>query len=218
MVVKSGADLKEEQFAIQLIHQFDQIFRLEKIDLLLTPFEIISLGINSLPINCYLLCILDTDFGLVEMVKDSITLSSLKQKIYVKGYRSLKQFFDSYHGKQADKAKDRFCRSLAAYSLICYFLQIKDRHNGNILIHKNGKIIHLDFGFFLSNAPGKGLAFEHPVPFKLLTEYIEVLGGVRSSMFQKFRKLFYKYYFTSCSLLEHFKGDSRLLESIRIRF
>lgn len=44
MVVKGGADLKEEQFAVQLIQQFDQIFKKEKIDLILTPIEIISLG------------------------------------------------------------------------------------------------------------------------------------------------------------------------------
>ena len=127
------------------------------------------------------------------MVKDSITLSSLKQKIYEKQMGSLRQFFDTYYGRRrADKAKDNFCRSLAAYSLICYFLQIKDRHNGNILLQKSGKIAHIDFGFFFTNAPGKGLAFENPVPFKLLTEYIEVLGGVRSALFQKFRRLFYQ--------------------------
>ena len=55
-------------------------------------------------------------------------------------------------------------------------MQIKDRHNGNILLHKEGYILHIDFGFFFSNAPGKGLAFEQNVPFKLLSEYIEILG------------------------------------------
>lgn len=82
--------------------------------------------------------------------------------------------------------------SLAAYCLVCYFLQVKDRHNGNILLHKTGKVIHIDFGFFLSIAPGKGLEFEKNVPFKLLSENIEILGGVKSSMFNHFRKLFFK--------------------------
>lgn len=36
--------MKEEQFAVQLISQFDQIFRDEKVKLILTPYEIISLG------------------------------------------------------------------------------------------------------------------------------------------------------------------------------
>lgn len=85
-----------------------------------------------------------------------------------------------------------FLYSLVGYSLVCYFLQVKDRHNGNILLHRNGHLIHIDFGFFLSIAPGKGLAFEQKVPFKLLSEYIEVLGGVDSSLFERFRKLFFE--------------------------
>lgn len=82
-----------------------------------------------------------------------------------------------------------FLNSLVAYSLVCYFLQIKDRHNGNILIHKDGYIVHIDFGFLLSSAP-KG-ALEKQVPFKLLTEYVDILGGVNSNLFQRFRRMFY---------------------------
>ena len=85
-----------------------------------------------------------------------------------------------------------FLESLAAYSLVCYFLQVKDRHNGNILLHKDGYIIHIDFGFFLSNSPGKGIEFEKKVPFKLLNEYIDILGGVDSGLFQRFRRYFYE--------------------------
>ena len=48
-------------------------------------------------------------------------------------------------------------KSLAAYCLVMYIIQAKDRHNGNILLHRSGKIFHIDFGFFLSNMPGKGI-------------------------------------------------------------
>lgn len=89
------------------------------------------------------------------MLKDCVTIDALKKKIYNfnKNFR-LVDFFQIYYGKHLEKAKKNFCYSLAAYSLICYLLQIKDRHNGNILLHRDGYVIHIDFGFLLSNMPG----------------------------------------------------------------
>lgn len=69
---------------------------------------------------------------------------------------------------------------------------MKDRHNGNILLKRDGHLVHIDFGFFLGNAPGKGIELENKVPFKLMSEHIEILGGVDSDLFKKFRELFYK--------------------------
>jgi phosphatidylinositol kinase/protein kinase (PI-3 family) len=86
------------------------------------------------------------------------------------------------------KARNNFCQSLAAYSLVCYILQIKDRHNGNIMVDITGHIMHIDFGFLLSNAPGKGIKFEQ-APFKLTGEMVEVLGGIKSKKFREFREL-----------------------------
>lgn len=84
-----------------------------------------------------------------------------------------------------------FIQSLAGYSLLCYFLQIKDRHNQNILLDNTGHIIHIDFGFLLSNSPGKGLKFEK-APFKLTNDIVECMGGINSKYFSKFRKLLWK--------------------------
>jgi len=49
---------------------------------------------------------------------------------------------------------------------------VKDRHNSNLLIDEDGHIIHIDFGFMLSNSPG-GVNFES-APFKLTRELLEV--------------------------------------------
>lgn len=60
---------------------------------------------------------------------------------------------------------------LSVYSFWIYW-QVKDRHNSNLLLDEDGHIIHIDFGFMLSNSPG-GVNFES-APFKLTRELLEV--------------------------------------------
>ena len=66
---------------------------------------------------------------------------------------------------------------------------LQDRHNGNILMDDAGHIIHIDFGFMLSNSPG-GVNFE-AAPFKLTRELLEVMGsnseGQASEMFDYYK-------------------------------
>ena len=83
------------------------------------------------------------------------------------------------------RRKDNFVRSLAAYSLICYFFEVKDRHNGNILLDMEGNIVHIDFGFILGIAPGGSWSLE-TAPFKLTPEMVDVMGGLDSPLFSEF--------------------------------
>ena len=178
-IFKTHEDLRQEQFATQLINEFYQIFKLENTGCWLNTYEIISTG---------------NDAGLVEMVNDSVSLDQLKQKIH---QASLHDFYLFNFGNGDEnsaaykKAMNNYVASLAGYSLVCYFLQIKDRHNGNILIDNEGHLIHIDFGFLLSNAPGKGLKFEN-APFKLSKDMVDCLGGTEGKYFSDFRKLLHK--------------------------
>ena len=178
-IIKTHEDLRQEQFATQLINEFYQIYQLEHTGLWLNTYEIISTG---------------NDSGLVEMVNDSLSLDALKQKL---DHISLYDFYLNYFGNGNQNSNlyklaiKNYIASLAGYSLVCYFLQIKDRHNGNILIDNKGHLIHIDFGFMLSNAPGKGLKFE-TAPFKLSRDMIDCLGGRNSKYFEEFKKLLRK--------------------------
>jgi phosphatidylinositol kinase/protein kinase (PI-3 family) len=89
------------------------------------------------------------------MLQDVTTFDSLFKNLSQRNM-TLKQFFNTYFPDKT-KAKKNFMRSLAGYCLITYFLQVKDRHNGNILLNRDGFMMHIDFGFFLSNMPGKGV-------------------------------------------------------------
>ena len=46
--------------------------------------------------------------------------------------------------------------------------------NCNILLQRDGHIVHIDFGFFLSIAPG-GITFES-APFKMTRDFHELVG------------------------------------------
>ena len=48
-------------------------------------------------------------------------------------------------------------------------------------------MIHIDFGFMLSTSP-KNLGFENS-PFKLTTEFVDVMGGHGSDMFEYYKIL-----------------------------
>lgn len=123
--------------------------------------------------------------------------------------------------------------SMVGYSLLCYIIQIKDRHNGNILLDSKGHMVHVDFGFMLSNSPGN-LNFE-TMTFKLTQEYIEVLGGIRSKVFNQFKQLMVKGFLAlrahaeeiisfiemsivSGIVLPCFQGRDRVLSELRDRF
>ncbi|TMW68553.1 hypothetical protein Poli38472_006021 [Pythium oligandrum] len=177
LISKSNDDIRQEVFAMQLITKFQDIFQDNNLQLWLRPYRIVSTGKTT---------------GLIETITDAQSLDSLKKR---EGYQSLRVHFERTYGKgdvnsrEFKTAQRNFLHSLVAYSIVCYLLHIKDRHNGNIMLDTEGHLIHIDFGFMLGIAPGGNWSLE-TAPFKLTKEMVEVLGGIGSKLFGEFVQLF----------------------------
>lgn len=186
VIAKNGDDLPQEAFACQLISMISTIWR--------------NAGVPSWTKRMRIL-ITSAQTGLVETITNAMSIHSIKKSLtelsIANGQNSkglifnLCDYFEKKYGPPDSvkhiRAQDCFARSLASYSILCYVLQIKDRHNGNIMLDDEGHIIHIDFGFLLSNSPGS-MGFE-AAPFKLTAEYVDVLGGVDSKHFADFKDI-----------------------------
>lgn len=89
VIVKSGEDLRQEQFATQLINEFNQIFKSENIEVWLKPYEILATGVNC---------------GIIECVPNSVSLDYLKRK--AKNFTTLRQFYEQYFGDTNEESKN----------------------------------------------------------------------------------------------------------------
>ncbi|KHC35546.1 phosphatidylinositol 4-kinase PIK1alpha [Candida albicans Ca6] len=183
VIAKNGDDLPQEAFACQLISMISNIWKKHNIPVWTKRMKILITSANT---------------GLVETITNAMSIHSIKKSFTEHSIKSgenskgkiftLLDYFHSVFGSPNSTsfrtAQQNFAKSLAAYSIICYVLQIKDRHNGNIMVDGDGHIIHIDFGFLLSNSPGS-VGFE-AAPFKLTVEYVELLGGVDSEIYSQF--------------------------------
>ncbi|KAM7276929.1 hypothetical protein ACFE04_018795 [Oxalis oulophora] len=236
-IVKSGDDCRQEHLAVQLIsHFYGSRWQSHVHD--------VGVGISKgcieagLPLwlRPYEILVTSSYTALIETIPDTASIHSIKSR-YPK-ITSLRDFFVSKYEENSPSfklAQRNFVESMAGYSLVCYLLQVKDRHNGNLLLDEEGHIIHIDFGFMLSNSPG-GVNFES-APFKLTRELLEVMDsdaeGIPSEFFDYFKVLCIQGFLTCRKHAERiillvemlqdcgfpcFKGGLRTIQNLRKRF
>ncbi|KFV72553.1 Phosphatidylinositol 4-kinase beta, partial [Struthio camelus australis] len=172
VIVKCGDDLRQELLAFQVLKQLQSIWEQERVPLWIKPYKIL---------------VISADSGMIEPVVNAVSIHQVKKQSLL----SLLDYFLQEHGNYTTEAfltaQRNFVQSCAGYCLVCYLLQVKDRHNGNILLDADGHIIHIDFGFILSSSP-RNLGFETSA-FKLTTEFVDVMGGLDGDMFNYYKML-----------------------------
>jgi len=180
IIVKSNDDLRQESFVMQLIELCHEAFQEAELELWLNPYRIISTGRTT---------------GIMSCIRNAMSFDGLKKRPGygtggIRGHLQRMTEHAANPGEALQSAQRNFVRSLAAYSLLSYMFLFKDRHNGNIMLDTAGHVIHIDFGFVFGIAPGGSFSLEMSTPFKLTEEMIEVMGGLRSSLFSEFVTLF----------------------------
>ncbi|XP_076257514.1 phosphatidylinositol 3-kinase 59F isoform X1 [Rhynchophorus ferrugineus] len=170
-IFKLGDDLRQDQLILQMITLMDKLLNKENLNLKLTPYRVLATS---------------TKHGFVQYIDSIPVAEALAQE------GSIQNYFRKYHPQENapygiwPDIMDTYVRSCAGYCVITYILGVGDRHLDNLLLTKDGRLFHIDFGYILGRDP-KPL----PPPMKLSKEMVEAMGGVNSEHYQEFRKLCY---------------------------
>ena len=180
-IFKVGDDCRQDVLALQMIAAFRGIFNNVGLDVYVYPYRVTATAPGC---------------GVIDVLPNSISRDMLGRE----AVNGLYDYFVSKYGGEDSirfqEARTNFVKSMAAYSVISYLLQFKDRHNGNIMVDDAGHILHIDFGFCFDIAPG-GVRFER-APFKLTSEMVAVMGGsTESQSYKWFQELCIKSFLAS---------------------
>lgn len=127
-IFKVGDDCRQDVLALQVIAMFKNVFNSVGLDLYLFPYRVLATAPGC---------------GIIDVVPNATSRDEMGR---TKVNDLYSYFVDTYGGVNSEAFKNarwQFIQSMAAYSVACYILQIKDRHNGNIMIDADGHIVHI---------------------------------------------------------------------------
>jgi phosphatidylinositol 4-kinase len=215
LIFKVGDECRQDMLALQIMRLCRRVYMHLNLNAFLYPYRVMPTGqeVRALLVGWGGGCagcsprlrVLGVQRGIIEVVPRSQSRDSIGKSM--EATRNLFDYFRAEHGSPLSERfrqiRKNFVESMAGYSVVTYITQAKDRHNGNILITDEGRVVHIgtrahararrrraarmtcvracaDFGFIFDHSPGGDMRFES-APFKLSKEMIQVMGGTRDS-------------------------------------
>ena len=166
IMFKYGDDLRQDQLVLQMINYMDSLLKKIHLDYEFTIYKTLATSKSD---------------GFVEFVPNSKTIYDIIRSKPMKDY----YFCELSNKNEAtlNKKLESYINSCAGYCVVTFLLGIGDRHLENLMIDKNGRLFHIDFGYILGRDPKP-----MPPPIKLCKEMVECMGGKGSKNFLDFQQ------------------------------
>jgi phosphatidylinositol 3-kinase len=175
-ILKTGDDVRQDQLILQTICIMDGILKRYGVDMRLTPYRALAVSktagfVQRVP-DCERMSVINSKYrgSIINFLKEQPPPSRDIGNPGEKDKGTRREMANKY-GINAEVYYN-FVYSCAGYCVVTYILGIGDRHLDNILIQRNGKLFHIDFGFILGADPKP-----MPSPMRIVQPMIDAMGG-----------------------------------------